>query len=421
MPKILIPNFYSWKNKGDAAIITGMFHALKHHIPNADITLLSSTPESDQQKCERYNIRVLRNLLVLSPKDSSPKLVKGIKLLLKVLKYSLWSRLWFPLNRTEKEIVNAYADTDIVVVCGGGLLGGYDKGSLLQVYGTYFATLLGKPTVIYGQSIDPFGSKLITLTTKFMLNKVDLITVREEISLNYLKAIAIKPKVILTADASFLVNSISPEESIKLLAEEGILQNQRPLVGITVRAWNFPGTGNANARYGNYIKVITETIEWLISNKNATVIFFPQVIYPPKDDDTVISTKIASRIGQKQNIRVLTKDYSPEELKGIVGQMDLFIGTRMHSSIFALCNAVPAISISYQKKTDGIMKMLGMSDYVLDIANLRLDGVIAAINLALANRDDIKERLKVSIPEMERLALYNAELVKKVLEQSSAS
>ena len=52
-------------------------------------------------KYKKYNVRVLRNLLVLSPEDGSPKLVKGAKLLLKVLKYSLWSKLGFPVNRTE--------------------------------------------------------------------------------------------------------------------------------------------------------------------------------------------------------------------------------------------------------------------------------------------------------------------------------
>ncbi len=418
MTKILIPNLYTSRNKGDAAIVIGMVKALKKYVPDADITILSSTPEIDREKYQKYKVRVLRNLLILPPEDSSPKLVKGAKLLLKMLKFSLWSKLRFPLNRAEREIANAYADASIVVACGGGLLGGHHVGSLLHVYGTYFAKLLGKPTIIYGQSIEPFKSKIISLPTQFMLNRVDLITVREEFSLDYLKALAIRPKTILTADASFLVKSIPTDKSMKLLAEEGVRQSQRPLIGITVREWDFPGTSDASFRFANYVQVIKETAEWLISNKKAKILFFPQVIYPPKDDDTTVSHEIASRIGQKRNVSVLTKDYSPQELKGAIGQMDLFIGTRMHSNIFSLSMGVPTIAISYQKKTDGIMKMLGMADYVLDIADLRFDGITSVIDKAWANRSEIKQQLKKKLPEVESLAWYNAELVKELLEQT---
>lgn len=418
MTKIIIPNAYTWYNKGDASIIVGMIYALRKYIPDSDITILSFTPEVDDEKYSRYNVKVLRNLLPLSPQDNSPKLIRGAKLLTRIFKYSLWSKLRFPVNSYERRILNAYADADIVVSCGGGFLGGYEIGTLLHVYGIYFAKLLGKSTIIYGQSIEPFGNRVVSLATKFMLNRVDLITVREELSLNYLRALAIKPKVILTADAAFLVKSIPLDESLKLLAEEDIYQNQRPLVGITVRKWNFPGFSDANSRFTNYLEVMAKTIEYLISNMKATVVFFPQVIYSPKDDDRVVSSEVASRVKNRANIRMLTKDYSPEELKGTIGQMDLFIGTRMHSNIFALSMGVPTIAISYQKKTDGIMNMLGMTEYVLDVANLRFDDMVCAIDKAWDNRGDIKQQLKTKIPEIENLALHNAELVKTLLDQA---
>ena len=416
MPKILITNAWTWYNKGDAAIVIGMIQSLRKYIPDADITILSSTPKVDGEKYRKYNVKVLSNLLFVSPEDNSSQLIKAAKLLPKILGYSLWAKLRFPVNSTEKAILNAYADADIVLSCGGGFLGGYEIGSLLHVYRIYFAKLLGKPTIIYGQSVEPFGDKLISMATKFILNRVDLITVREKISLNYLKSLNIKPKVILTADSGFLLKSISPHESQKLLAEQGICEKQRPLVGITVRRWNFPGHGDARLRFANYLEVITRTTQWLISNMKATVVFFPEVIYPPKGDDRIVSNEVASRIENNQNIRVLTKDYSPQELKGMIGQMDLFIGTRMHSNIFALSMGIPTIAISYENKTDGIMKMLGMSGYVLDIADLMLDDMISAIKMAVSNRNSIKQELERKIPEIENLALHNAKLVKTFLD-----
>ena len=200
-----------------------------------------------------------------------------------------------------------------------------------------------------------------------------------------------------------------------MLAEENIYPHQRPLVGITARHWKFAEYGDGKARFANYLEVIVKTIEYLISNMNATVVLLPQTISYTRDDDRVLSNGIASRVKNKANIRVLTKDYTPEELKGIIGQMDLVIGTRMHSNIFALSMGIPAIAIAYQKKTVGIMHMLGMNEYVLDMANLRFDEMVHLIQLAQRNRQNIRSSLKPKIREAQKQALYNAQLVADLL------
>jgi len=418
MTKILIPNSFTWYSKGDTGIVLGMVYAIRQYIPDAEITVLSFTPETDGEKYNKYGVRVLRHLLAVSPRASSPKFISVAKLLTKILRYSLWSRVNIPVASEEKEILNAYADADIVLSCGGGFLGGHDIASLLHVYGIYFAKLLGKPVIIYGQSIDPFGNVIISTITKFALNRVDLITVREQLSLDYLKSLALKPKVILTADAAFLVKSISPNEATKLLAEEGVYKSQRPLVGISVRGWNFPEYSDGKLRFANYLEVMTKTVEYLVSTLDATVVFFPQTTSPLWGDDLIVSNEIASRIENDSNVKVLAKDYSPEQFKGMIGQMGLFIGTRMHSNIFALSMGVPTVAISYQVKTKGMMSMLGEGDYVLDMANLTFDDMVSAIGKAWDNHSKIKQQLTRKIPEIENLALYNAELVKSFLAQT---
>lgn len=416
MPKILIPNAYTWYNKGDASIVVGMIYALRHYIPDADITVLSFTPEIDQEKYKRYDVKVLSNLLTFSFEDPTPKVIKMVKLLVKMLKYFVWSKISIPVYPDEKVVLNAYADADIIVTCGGGYMGGHHRGSPLRAYETYFGKLLGKPVIVYGQSVERSGNALISSITQFVLNRVDLITVREEISMNYLKSLGIKPKVIVTADAAFLVKSIPRDECTKLLADEGIHKNgDRPLVGVTVRNWDFPGFSNGKIRFANYLEVVAQIAKYLVSNLNALVIFFPQVIFSPKDDDRIISNEIVSRIGNDSNFKVLTKDYYPEELKGIIGQMDLFIGTRMHSNIFALSMSVPTVAISYEKKTDGIMDMLGVGEYVVDISTISFDDMVSKISAAWDNRGNISALTKQKAEEVEKRALYNAELVRDLL------
>jgi colanic acid/amylovoran biosynthesis protein len=415
MTKILITNAYTWYNKGDASIVKGMIYAIRRCVPEADITILSFTPGIDQVQYAEHGVTVLRSLLTLAPEGVSSRPRKAVALLLKMLKCYLWARIRIPVCQEEREILKAYLDSDVIVSCGGGFLGGREIASIVHLFGIYFGKFLGKPVVIYGQSIEPFGNLVVSAMTRFVLNRVDLITVREPISQRYLHSLGLRSEVVLTADAAFLVPSVSADEAARLLADEGICRSSRPLVGITVRHWSFPGQKCAAKRLAKYITAMAETIEHLVSDFDATVVFCPQVIHSPADDDRLVSQHIASKVHRQDRVTVLTKDYSPGQLKALIGQMDLFLGTRMHSNILALSMGVPTVAISYQKKTDGIMEMLELSDYVLDMANLATCDILAAVERAWANRFDLRRQLSERIPNMEQLALRNAELIAKVL------
>ncbi|MDY6907323.1 MAG: polysaccharide pyruvyl transferase family protein [Chloroflexota bacterium] len=418
MTKILITNSTTWYEKGDAAIVTGMLHALRHHMPESEITILSFAPEVDQGRYAGYGVRVLRNLASASPWDTRSSLRKAMRLSMKLIRYTLWLIVPVPLTPEEREVMAAYRDADIVVGCGGGYLGGHRTSWLLQAYRLYFGILLGRPVVIYGQSVEPCGNALISIVTRFVLNRVDLITVRERLSLDYLTSLSLRPDVLLTADAAFLVNGITAAQAQRLLAKEGVHCHERPLVGMTVCGWDFPGYRDRERRHSNYLEVMAGTIEYLVSALHASVVLFPHVILSPRYDDRVISNDVASRVGEGAKVTVLSGDYSPEELKGMIGQMDLFIGTRLHSNILALSMGVPSIAISYQRKTDGVMSMMGMEEYVLDIADITLDDMVSAIDRAWRNRHVISASLGKSVEQARKGALYNAELVKDILDKA---
>ena len=418
MTKILISNAYTWYNKGDAAILIGMFKAIRTYIPDAEITVLSFTPEIDQENYERYNVKVLSRLLGPSlVTKKRHKIFRIINIILKAVKYLLWPKLKIFIDQNEKEILKSYNETDLILACGGGFLGGYNMGSILHLYNIYFGKILKKPVIIYAQSVEPFGNALISTLTKFVLNRIDLITIREKQSFEYLKSLNIKPNIFLTADAAFLVDSIPLEESIKLLEKKGINRKKnKMLVGITVRKWNFSGHKNSNKKFLNYLNAISKAIEYVISSFDARVILFPQVIYAPYDDDRVISNLVKDRLKSsiKEYVTVLTEDYRVEEIKGMIGQMDLFIGTRMHSNIFATSMNVPTIAISYEQKTKGIMEMLDMGNYVVDINTITTYKIISVIDKAWKNKLKIKEVLKMKIEEIKNRALFTAELVNTI-------
>ena len=118
----------------------------------------------------------------------------------------------------------------------------------------------------------------------------------------------------------------------------------------------------------------------------------------------------------KDKIRLIDNEYSPEELKGVIGQCDLFIGARMHANIAATSMCVPTLAIAYSHKSYGIMRMLGMEKYVLDFRTMTFDEMTARIDDLWVNREKIRTELVSNVKTVKERALYNGELVKALLD-----
>jgi len=58
-------------------------------------------------------------------------------------------------------------------------------------------------------------------------------------------------------------------------------------------------------------------------------------------------------------IGVVRGQYSPSEIKYIIGSCDFFIGARMHACIAALSQGIPAVAIAYSDKFTGVMQTVG--------------------------------------------------------------
>ena len=394
-------------------------------MPDAEITILSYTTEVDSLKFEKYGIKVLPGLR-FSQSNHKWKIAKGITMLNPWLRRGLWAISYRLLKRdirwlkgNEVQILNKYTESDVIVSCGGEVIWGNADYILFNLLEIFPGKLINKPVIIYAHSIGSFNSKLAELIARLFLNRADLITLRESISEEYLQAIKVnRPPIIVTADPAFLLQPVSSQTAKALLAEERI-DLKKMSIGLNLRHWSFPETVNPQAKHKVYVKNISKVADYIINKLNATLVFVPEVVFPDNtefEDDRAVAQEVFQLINNKEGFKILTKDYSPEEIKGIIGEMDLFIGTRMHSNIFALSMYVPTVAIGYRHKTKGIMEMLQMGKYVCQIDNLEFEDMVQKIEEVLANRENIQRHLKAAIPSLQKRALYNAELVKDLLQ-----
>jgi colanic acid/amylovoran biosynthesis protein len=93
---------------------------------------------------------------------------------------------------------------------------------------------------------------------------------------------------------------------------------------------------------------------------------------------------------------------APAQLQAAYGEMDLFIGTRLHSNIFALTRTVPVLAIAYQYKTYGVMEMLGLGDWVLAIETLSGQALGELLQRLWAERTNLRAELAQRIPQLQQ-------------------
>lgn len=424
MYRILIAEEIPSLNKGEAAILLGMLESFKT-LGKTKVSMISSYPESD---ATRYNGKI-KIIPFISLSNQSPIAIafKEGFFILKCASFCVLHKLGLNALKIMKgEIWKEYSESDLVIVGHDGMLenihGCYrSAGCLLSLLPILFAKLLEKRVVIYGASIGPFKNKLVRSLVKFALNKVDLITLREEISYEYLQKIGInKPPIYVTADLAFLMQPAPIEKGKAIMSQENINPDDKPIIGMTLSMsiYKLYLTGiNSKEKYSQYIKLTAQFIDYLIETLGATIVFIPHSI-KRKQDDRISAKEIHQMVKNKNKFKLLNNEYSPNELKSIIGLCDFFIGERTHSIIASTSMNVPSISISepLSHRNQGIIgKMLGMEEWIINIKTLDFNIQVKKVNDIWPMREKIKKKLISKVEVAKERALFNGELIKDLL------
>ncbi|MGB2955381.1 MAG: polysaccharide pyruvyl transferase family protein, partial [Anaerolineales bacterium] len=342
---------------------------------------------------------LFRNLMVSFSLHLSTSLSRGSRPPLPLL-----------IPKRHRKAFKAISACDLVVVKGGSYIysfGGFKQ--LLFIYRMLFtariALRLKKPVVFLGHSIGPSQGFLMTSLIKNVLKRADHILVRENISRDFvLKDMGISPEqVTLAPDLAFLATKSSEEERKlaldQICMEEGIsgVSNADMLVGITVRDWSFPGKKDPACLKANYLRVIAESIDFLQEKYQAKILFIPHCL---DDLDTVEA--VYALVQEKSKVFVLRQDYPSGTLRKFMGCLHFLIGTRIHSTIFAMSQHVPVIAVAYEiHKGFGILDMAGLRDYVIDIAEIRTETLAERIESLLENHTIIAQELSATMTRLQ--------------------
>jgi colanic acid/amylovoran biosynthesis protein len=303
-----------------------------------------------------------------------------------------------------------------VFVPGGYFITPHDKHTywLRHVLSVILASFLKRPVILYACSIGPFVGKQNRKLAKYALDRVDVIILREKQSLEYLRELGVsKPKIHETADVAFLLESCQGQRA-KELFDKYIKVKGKLSIGFSVRPYDFPMEEDPLEKTEAYITAIARLADYAIQRHQARVFFVPQGLVGSYNDLS-LSQDVVDRINQKENVHIISEDFSPQELKSLYSLMDLFVGVRMHANIFALGAQVPVLAIAYEPKTYGIMAELKLEDFVVDIRKITFEELRPRLDRLVADREKLKKVLASEVPRVMDKAAASGKIVAEFL------
>jgi colanic acid/amylovoran biosynthesis protein len=235
---------------------------------------------------------------------------------------------------------------------------------------------------------------------KGILNRTRLILVREEVSLEQVRRAGVtNPRMQILPDMAFSFTPSSSKDAVDWIGTFGIeVGGDTPVLGITAISWGAQ-TGQHTLQT-QYETALAGAIRHFIEHMGGKAVFFPQVTGAAASADDRLPARRVIACLSDLNGKVILIDPppAPAVLKAAYGLMDVFIGTRMHSNIFALSASVPVLAIAYRHKTQGIMHMLGLDEWCLEIGSASEAVLIQRLSDLWEQRDLVRSRIQKALP-----------------------
>ena len=187
--KILISGYYGFDNSGDDAILRAIVNDLNNNIENVEITVLSKNPSYTEKV---YKINAVNRFNI-------------------------------------KAVIETIKSCDLFISGGGSLLQDVTSTRSLLYYISLMrmAKFFNKKVMVYANGVGPINGRMNRIWTRRILNKVDLITLRDEDSRIFLEELKVdNENIYVTADPVFTLNPTKPDKVINILKKESIPEKQ---------------------------------------------------------------------------------------------------------------------------------------------------------------------------------------------------
>lgn len=364
MSDIVISGYHGFANSGDEALLYAILTTLRKAKPDLDVTVLSKVPEET------------------------------------AIEYGVNSIYRYNFGKIRKEVKKA----KMLLFGGGSLLQDVTSSKSLLYYLAVIciAQKYGIKTMLYANGIGPITKKINRCLVARILNKVDVITLRDDKSDEELKSLGVtKPRIVITADPAFTIDT-DVKLSGKFYTKRAGVPDGAKLVAVSVRDFK-------TAPFDFDIR-LAKMCDYMYKKHNVSPLFIPMQ-YP---EDTSISRRVMEKMEHKSYI--INRELSVAEMFSVLSETELVVGMRLHSLIYATTLEIPAMAIVYDPKISAFMDSLNQPDW-LNVENFDTEMSFEIIDKIMNTREERRNLLKQTNAQLKKKAEENAAYAIELLSQ----
>lgn len=318
------------------------------------------------------------------------------------------------------KVFPALASADLFVIVGGPFFENLWQATICLVLFS-LVKILRCPVVTYGTTIFPLGTRWGRWFFRWLLNRVDGLSVREPIGQQRLQALGVTRAISLFADPRFLLEPAPPVQVNEILRQEGVALDQ-PLIGITTRHLHkhVPTWVKYSHAYSDFhVENANTVLARLIAHfsEKAQILIIP--MHPHFADDEAMAQLLRTSARDPSRIKMLSRRYTSLEVMGVIGQCDLLLAGRLGSAVFATVTGTPIVAISYEDRTLDYMRRIGFEQHTFDWRTLDYDKMILVIEKVLASGHELKRQMQDQAKTLKALAWSNAKFLYQYLDGAS--
>lgn len=358
--RVVLSGYYGFHNAGDEAILGELVGSVRKLSPGAEITVLSKDPKGTQAS---HGCRA-------------------------VPRFSPW------------KVYRAVRRCGLLISGGGSLF--QDRTSTRSlVYYTGILDLaqrLGKRTYLYANGIGPVSRESNRRRVCKVVERADAVTLRDPDSLEELRQMGCQREdILVTADPVFNLPLPDLRRAREITEEAGI---DGPYIVASLRPYNAPE---------GYFENLAKALGTIAGRYKVKVVF---IAMQPRLDEPV-SWRVADMM--ETGAAVLSGDFTPQELMGVIGRAQAVLSMRLHSLIFAARTATPALGFVYDPKVASYLALLHQPSAGNE-GDMDSDAVTNAVGVILEHREELSARLEETSRKLTQAAGENNVLLKKLLD-----
>lgn len=364
MSDIIISGYHGFANSGDEALLFAILNTIRKQRKNAEVTVLSKVPD---ETSAQYGVN-------------------------SVYRYNFF--------KIKKEMKKA----KMLLFGGGSLLQDVTSSKSILYYLAIIslAQSCGIKTMLYANGIGPINKKINRRFAAKVLNKVDVITLRDDKSDEELKKLGVvSPRVIITADPAFTIDTDISFSGEYYTKRAGVKDGTK-LFAVSIRDYK-----NSAPDFEKELALFCDSI---VETHGMYPLFIPMQ-YP-------IDMKISQRVisNMKHTGYIINRELSVAEMFSVLSETELLIGMRLHSLIYATTLAIPAMALVYDPKISAFMESLNQPDWICaeNFKACEAKKIFDDVILKREERISILQKTNVSLKQKaEENAAYAIELLEK--------